>query len=60
MILCVHTLGPGYLTELRVASQVYGTVMKDVGSNLIVIRENPDEHGYVNQHGLSRKACLQK
>ncbi|KAJ3561377.1 hypothetical protein NP233_g10231 [Leucocoprinus birnbaumii] len=29
--------------------------MKDFNTNFMATGQNPDEHGYVNQHGLSRK-----
>lgn len=39
----------------QVNQQLYNTVARDYGTNMIVVGGNPDEMGYVNQHGLSRK-----
>ncbi|KAG6860274.1 hypothetical protein C0995_013419 [Termitomyces sp. Mi166 len=41
--------------EIVILTKVYGTVAHDYGTNLIISGANPDEMGYVNQHGLSRK-----
>ncbi|KAJ3565125.1 hypothetical protein NP233_g7842 [Leucocoprinus birnbaumii] len=41
--------------EIVVITKVNGTVVKNFETNFITNGLNPDEHGYVNQHGLSRK-----
>jgi len=41
--------------EIVVMTKLFMTVAKEPGTNLIVTGQNPDEVGYVNQHGLSRK-----
>jgi hypothetical protein len=38
--------------------QLFGTVAREYGTNLIATGQIPDEVGYVNQHGLSRKVRL--
>ena len=38
--------------------QVYFTVARDFGTNLVIGKEKPDDIGYINQHGLSRKVRL--
>lgn len=35
--------------------KVYGAVGRDFGMNLNSLGKNPDDIGYVNQHGLGRK-----
>lgn len=39
--------------------KVYNVVAHDHGTNLIagLAGKNPDNYGFVNQHGLSRKVC---
>ena len=39
--------------------QLYNVVGREYNINQISGRKNPDQNGYVNQHGLSRKACFQ-
>ncbi|KAG6840490.1 hypothetical protein C0991_006360 [Blastosporella zonata] len=41
--------------EIVVLTKVYFTVGREFSTNLVVTGEQPDEAGYVNQHGLSRK-----
>jgi len=41
--------------EIVVMTKVYGTVAHEYGTNFIVAGKSPDQLGYVNQHGLSRK-----
>ncbi|KAF5346739.1 hypothetical protein D9756_010441 [Leucocoprinus leucothites] len=41
--------------EIVVITKVNGTVVSNFETNFITNGLNPDEHGYVNQHGLSRK-----
>ncbi|KAJ3561378.1 hypothetical protein NP233_g10230 [Leucocoprinus birnbaumii] len=41
--------------EIVVITKVNGTVVKNFETNFITNGLNPDEHGYVNRHGLSRK-----
>ncbi|KAF9441917.1 aryl-alcohol dehydrogenase [Macrolepiota fuliginosa MF-IS2] len=41
--------------EIVVMTKVHGTVAKDPGTNFAASGKNPDEAGYINQHGLSRK-----
>ncbi|KXN85849.1 Versiconal hemiacetal acetate reductase [Leucoagaricus sp. SymC.cos] len=41
--------------EIVVITKVHATVARDSGTNFFSNGLNPDEHGYVNQHGLSRK-----
>ncbi len=38
--------------------QLNGTVARDYKTRFIGPGANPDNAGYVNQHGLSRKVCL--
>jgi len=39
--------------------QVYNVVGREYSTHQISGRKDPDQNGYVNQHGLSRKACFQ-
>jgi len=39
--------------------QVYNVVGREYNIGQIAGRKDPDQNGYVNQHGLSRKACFQ-
>lgn len=39
------------------AMQLYAVVGREHGTNFTVSKKNPDEMGYINQHGLSRKVC---
>jgi len=41
--------------EIVVMTKVYGVVGHEPGTNFWRDGKNPDEHGYINQHGLSRK-----
>ncbi|KAF5346740.1 hypothetical protein D9756_010440 [Leucocoprinus leucothites] len=41
--------------EIVVMTKLYETIVTDFSTNFMITGENPDEHGYVNQHGLSRK-----
>ncbi|PPQ62929.1 hypothetical protein CVT24_006169 [Panaeolus cyanescens] len=41
--------------EIVVMTKVYAVVARDYGTNLIVQGGDPDQLGYVNQRGLSRK-----
>ncbi|KAF8891760.1 aryl-alcohol dehydrogenase [Infundibulicybe gibba] len=41
--------------EIVVMTKLYGTVAREYGTNFASTGKNPDEHGYINQHGLSRK-----
>ncbi|KXN85848.1 Versiconal hemiacetal acetate reductase [Leucoagaricus sp. SymC.cos] len=41
--------------EIVVMTKVYGTVERSFETSFVINGQNPDEHGYVNQHGLSRK-----
>ncbi|KDR75717.1 hypothetical protein GALMADRAFT_140329 [Galerina marginata CBS 339.88] len=41
--------------EIVVMTKLFGTVARDFGTNFVHNGLNPDEHGYINQHGLSRK-----
>jgi len=41
--------------EIVIMTKLYGTVAREFGTNLITSGINPDEHRYINQHGLSRK-----
>jgi hypothetical protein len=37
---------------------VFNVVGREYNIHQLAGRENPDQNGYVNQHGLSRKACF--
>ncbi|KAG6879268.1 hypothetical protein C0992_003942 [Termitomyces sp. T32_za158] len=41
--------------EIVILTKVHGTVAREYGTNFIASGVEPDEVGYVNQHGLSRK-----
>ncbi|KAG6846180.1 hypothetical protein H0H93_015576, partial [Arthromyces matolae] len=41
--------------EIVILTKVYFTVGRDTGDNIVATGQAPDEIGYVNQHGLSRK-----
>ncbi|KAF8911475.1 aryl-alcohol dehydrogenase [Gymnopilus junonius] len=41
--------------EIVVMTKVYGTVAHEYGTAFWASGQNPDDHGYINQHGLSRK-----
>ncbi|PPQ64937.1 hypothetical protein CVT26_015657, partial [Gymnopilus dilepis] len=41
--------------EIVIMTKVYGTVAREYKTAFWANGQNPDEHGYVNQHGLSRK-----
>jgi len=41
--------------EIVVMTKVYNTVAREYGTNFMRVGGKPDELGYVNQHGLSRK-----
>ncbi|KAH0581235.1 hypothetical protein H2248_012350 [Termitomyces sp. 'cryptogamus'] len=41
--------------EIVILTKVFNVVARDYGTNFIMSGTNPDEIGYVNQHGLSRK-----
>ncbi|KAG6872696.1 hypothetical protein C0995_007490 [Termitomyces sp. Mi166 len=41
--------------HLLIHGQVYFTVARETGTNLFATGEKPEDVGYVNQHGLSRK-----
>jgi len=41
--------------EIVIMTKVYGTVGRDYKTAFWANAQNPDDHGYVNQHGLSRK-----
>ncbi|KAF9012488.1 aryl-alcohol dehydrogenase [Cyathus striatus] len=41
--------------EIVVLTKVFGTVAREYGTSFYKTGENPDDHGYINQHGLSRK-----
>ncbi|KAG5639477.1 hypothetical protein H0H81_001599 [Sphagnurus paluster] len=41
--------------EIVIMTKLFNTVARDYSTNFIVNGQKPDEHGYVNQHGLSRK-----
>lgn len=41
--------------EIVVLTKVYNTVAREYGTNFVSNAINPDDVGYVNQHGLSRK-----
>ncbi|KAJ8514443.1 hypothetical protein ONZ45_g8012 [Pleurotus djamor] len=41
--------------EIVVMTKLFGTVARDYGYSFTVQGGNPDEMGYINQHGLSRK-----
>ncbi|KAF8219811.1 aryl-alcohol dehydrogenase [Tricholoma matsutake] len=41
--------------EIVVMTKLFNTVPHDEVTNFVASGENPDEAGYVNQHGLSRK-----
>lgn len=41
--------------EIVVLTKVYATVAREYGTNLVASGINPDDIGYINQHGLSRK-----
>ncbi|KAF8069931.1 aryl-alcohol dehydrogenase [Lyophyllum atratum] len=42
-------------SEIVVMTKLFGTVAREHGTNFITSGQKPDEAGYVNQHGLSRK-----
>lgn len=42
-------------SEIVVMTKLFGTVAHEPGTNFITSGKKPDEHRYVNQHGLSRK-----
>ncbi|KDQ53182.1 hypothetical protein JAAARDRAFT_39550 [Jaapia argillacea MUCL 33604] len=41
--------------EIVVMTKLYGVVGKEYGDNMLKSEQHPDDLGYVNQHGLSRK-----
>jgi len=41
--------------EIVVMTKLYATVAREYGTNFISNGQNPDDHRYINQHGLSRK-----
>ncbi|KAF9441916.1 aryl-alcohol dehydrogenase [Macrolepiota fuliginosa MF-IS2] len=41
--------------EIVVMTKVYATVAREFGTNFVASGKNPDDLGYINQHGLSRK-----
>lgn len=41
--------------EIVVMTKVFNVVGREYNIHLLAGRENPDQNGYVNQHGLSRK-----
>ncbi|KAG5642117.1 hypothetical protein DXG03_003588 [Asterophora parasitica] len=41
--------------EIVVMTKLFGTVAREYGTNLLRSAQKPDDIGYVNQHGLSRK-----
>ncbi|KAG2335354.1 aryl-alcohol dehydrogenase [Suillus weaverae] len=45
--------------EIVVMTKVFNVVGREYNIHQLAGRENPDQNGYVNQHGLSRKACFQ-
>ncbi|KAF8911474.1 aryl-alcohol dehydrogenase [Gymnopilus junonius] len=45
--------------EIVVMTKLYNVVARDFGTNMIVIGKDPEELGYVNQRGLSRKHIFQ-
>lgn len=47
------------LSQHHYLQQVYNVVGREYNVHQIAGRKDPDQNGYVNQHGLSRKACFQ-
>ncbi|TFK44874.1 aryl-alcohol dehydrogenase [Crucibulum laeve] len=45
--------------EIVVMTKLYNVVAREYGTNFVVNGQNPDEIGYINQHGLSRKHIFQ-
>jgi len=45
--------------EIVVMTKLYNVVAREFGTNLIIAGVNPEEIGYVNQRGLSRKHIFQ-
>ncbi|KAF8967947.1 aryl-alcohol dehydrogenase [Flammula alnicola] len=45
--------------EIVVMTKLYNVVAREHGTNLIILGKNPEDMGYVNQRGLSRKHIFQ-
>ena len=53
-----HLLHNRIIAIIYLCMQLFFTVAQEHGNNLFVSGQKPDEIGYVNQHGLSRKVWL--
>lgn len=55
----VHVFNILQLSHHIGLEQVFNVVGREYNTHQLGGRKDPDQNGYVNQHGLSRKACFQ-